>query len=150
MKNDYLRQIEKLLAEAHNLMDDYNARHNPERAVAWCMWCLSEGYDSDGLVHTDDCILRKIRVLGVLQNVLVTEAAVQEQPDHGYIPEFVHSYVGCQGDGCRHDAAYRNPELVRQFDRSHEPVEQRRKLRAWLCEDCFKKLHMGQNSLEGE
>lgn len=50
-----------LLQEAHDKMDDYNARHNPEQTVAFCMWCLEEGYDANGLIHQDDCILVRIR-----------------------------------------------------------------------------------------
>lgn len=55
------RRLELLLREAHLEMDDYNARHNPERAVARCTWCLGEGYDGDGLIHVESCILKRVR-----------------------------------------------------------------------------------------
>lgn len=66
-ENDFqrkrIRQLLLILREAHDLMDDYNARHNPEQVVASCMWCAGEGYDGDGLIHKDDCILRRIRAI---------------------------------------------------------------------------------------
>lgn len=54
-------ELDRLLKLAHDKMDDYNARHNPERTVPDCTWCLSEGYDANGLKHKDDCVLIQIR-----------------------------------------------------------------------------------------
>lgn len=47
-----------LLKKAHDLMDDDNVR---VALSAYCRWCEFKGYDSNGLKHSDDCILVKIR-----------------------------------------------------------------------------------------
>lgn len=64
-ENDFqrkrIRQLLLILREAHDLMDDFNARHDLEQAS--CVWCGGEGYDGDGLIHKDDCILRRIRAI---------------------------------------------------------------------------------------
>ena len=61
-----------LLKEAHDKMDDYNAGnniglHNPaSKQDPYCIWCAGwppsiTGYDGNGLRHTEDCILVRIR-----------------------------------------------------------------------------------------
>lgn len=54
-------EILPLLKEAHDKMDDFNVTHNKEDTVGWCRWCISEGYDGQGLLHTDNCVLIRIR-----------------------------------------------------------------------------------------
>lgn len=55
----------KLLEEAHDKMDDLNAAHQEMRLFAWCNFCHESGYDANGLIHDEDCILVKIRkILG--------------------------------------------------------------------------------------
>ena len=58
---EFVDNILFLLKEAHDLMDDLNARHQDNRFFPWCNFCHCQSYDSTGLIHEDDCILVKIR-----------------------------------------------------------------------------------------
>lgn len=51
-------QLKLLLKEAHDKMDDDNVKI---ALGSYCRWCKGAGYDSQGLIHEDDCILVKIR-----------------------------------------------------------------------------------------
>ena len=56
-------QLKLLLKEAHDKMDDFNARQ-PVQSLVFpygCEWCGVSGHDAQGLKHRDDCILVKIR-----------------------------------------------------------------------------------------
>lgn len=62
MLNESQEQVGKLreaLAEAHDAIDDVNARGLDKR----CLYCGMEGYDSNGMLHGEDCILVTIRSL---------------------------------------------------------------------------------------
>lgn len=49
----YVEHIEKLLADIHNELDQKNEES--------CQLCGKSGYDGQGLLHTDECILVRIR-----------------------------------------------------------------------------------------
>jgi hypothetical protein len=52
-----------LLLEAHEILDDLNASELKINDV--CYFCHVRGYNGKGILHTDNCILIKIRqVLG--------------------------------------------------------------------------------------
>ena len=52
-----------LLKEAHDKMDDMNAELDTsvELPAPRCKFCLETGYNANGLIHTEDCIIQKIR-----------------------------------------------------------------------------------------
>lgn len=55
-KNQRIISLEGLLKAAHAYMDEFNTQ------LDYCYWCQEKsGYDGDGLIHTEDCILRQIR-----------------------------------------------------------------------------------------
>lgn len=45
--------LREALQSAHDRMDNVNA----STTRAECVWCRAEGYDGDGLKHTEDCII---------------------------------------------------------------------------------------------
>lgn len=56
----FLDDILQLLKQAHDEMDDINAHGIPSRDLG-CVFCSGTGYSSTRLIHSDDCILVKIR-----------------------------------------------------------------------------------------
>ena len=55
-----LNDLEELLQNAHDNMDGYNNRHLSKTSPN-CKFCSGEGYDGNGLIHSEDCILVRIR-----------------------------------------------------------------------------------------
>lgn len=56
-----------LLSDAHDLLDAVNARSTSSQPS--CTWCYASGYDGLGLIHTERCIIVRLR-----------RAISQEQP----------------------------------------------------------------------
>jgi len=54
-------EIKNLLKEAHDLMDDSNA--DLEYTDFVCQWCHALGWDAHGVIHSDDCILVRMRAI---------------------------------------------------------------------------------------
>lgn len=52
-------KLRELLQLAHDKMDEFN-NQNP-LGFPGCLFCGLDGYDGNGLLHTDDCILVQIR-----------------------------------------------------------------------------------------
>ena len=54
MKSDKLSDV---LKDAHDALDEINA----DRNEASCRFCRGVGYDADGLIHVEDCIVVRLR-----------------------------------------------------------------------------------------
>lgn len=52
--------FKELLQEAHDKMDDANVEYESHGASG-CLYCEGEGYNENGQIHQDDCILVRIR-----------------------------------------------------------------------------------------
>jgi len=54
-----IQELTTLLKEAHDKMDDSNADIEDRDFV--CQWCHCQGWDAHGIIHSDDCILVRMR-----------------------------------------------------------------------------------------
>lgn len=56
------RSYRGLLQEAHDQMDKLNNENPFDVFRAFCLFCNGGDYDADGIIHRDQCIIRKIRL----------------------------------------------------------------------------------------
>lgn len=58
LQENKIYKLENLLRSCHSLLDAMNQNIDNE----YCHFCDEKGYDGDGLIHSDSCIIRMIRL----------------------------------------------------------------------------------------
>lgn len=54
-------EIQPLLQKCHDVMDEMNNDADSRNGGKSCHFCMGVGYDANGLIHEDDCVLVLLR-----------------------------------------------------------------------------------------